>query len=193
MSLNTLLKSFVSRRLLLLCVTAPLCSAAWSQSSPSAHTTGFRYDAAKRLVGTISPDPDGSGPIAYAASRNTYDSRGVLTRVEVGELSSWQSEAILPMNWTGFTVFRLTDYTYDVSGRVLSQQQSSGGVAYQLKQLSYDTIGRPDCTAERMNTAAFAADLALNACTLGSEGTLGPDRIERTTSYDNSDRPLTVA
>lgn len=171
--------------------SAPL----WAQSTASPHTTGIRFDALRRQVGLIKADPDASGPLGFPATRNTYDSRGMLTRIEVGELSSWQPETTQPQNWTGFTVYKQTDYTYDVNGRKLSEMVSSGaGVAFALKQFSYDNLGRPDCTVTRMNVAAFANDMSLSACVLGAEDPLaGPDRITKILSYDSSDRPLAIA
>lgn len=146
-----------------LAVIAVLHSAAsWAQSSASPYTVGIRYDVAQRVVGIIAPDPDGAaGTLKYAATRNTYDSRGLLTVVEIGELSSWYSEGTLPQNWSGFTVFVRADYTYEIFGKKLSEQTSSGGVSSTLRQFSYDSVGRRDCTAERMNVGAFTADLAI--------------------------------
>ncbi len=180
---------FSSLRWLLVALALAPISVVWSQSAPSPYTSGFRFDAAQRLVGQIAPDPDGGGPLHYGATRNTYDARGLLTRVEVGELSAWQSEATPPAAWTGFTVFRQSDYTYDINGRQLSEQVSAGGSAFLLTHFSYDTVGRLDCVARRMNAAAFGAD---HACTLGSQGSFGPDRIERVIGYDSSDRPLGI-
>src|SRR5438477_277891 len=72
---------------------------AGAQSAPSAFTTGHRYDVARRVVGTIAPDPDGTGPLKYAAVRNTYDPvSGELTKVETGELSAWESESVAPVS-----------------------------------------------------------------------------------------------
>jgi hypothetical protein len=67
---------------------------ALAQTSPSPFTYGTRYDAMRRVTGTIAPDPDDAGPLVFAAVRNTYDAAGRLVKVEKGELSSWQSEAI---------------------------------------------------------------------------------------------------
>ena len=162
-----------------------------AQSVASQYTTGYRYDMGRREVGAIQPDPDGAGPIHFAATRSSYDTRGVLVRVEQGELATWQSDSVVPSAWTGYTVFQQTDYTYDVAGRRVSEQVSAGGVAYQLTQYSYDSDGRLDCTAERMNQAAFATDLAtLTACQPGGQGSFGPDRISRIGSYDTMDRVL---
>ncbi|WP_423605672.1 RHS repeat-associated core domain-containing protein [Sphingomonas sp. MS122] len=47
-----------------------------------------------------------------------------------------------------------------------------------MTQYSYDAMDRVDCTAVRMNPAAFGS-LPSNACTLGSQGSDGPDRITK--------------
>ena len=76
-----------------------------------------------RIVGTIAPDPDGAGPLHFAAVRNTYDAAGNLIRVEKGELTDWQSEAVLPSAWpvwngtAGFHVFSKVEIGYDVMDR----------------------------------------------------------------------------
>lgn len=160
---------------------------ALAQSSPSAYTTGYRYDAGARLVGTILADPDGAGPLNYAAVRNTYDALGMLTKVEAGELASWQSETVLPSAWSGFTVYQTTEMTYDIWGRKLTGQVSSGGAPFSLTQFSYDAVGRLQCSALRMNPAAYGS-LPASACTLGTEGGNGPDRIT-VQSYDVLSRP----
>lgn len=156
--------------------------AALAQSSPSAFTTGYRYDAEGQLTGTISPDPDGAGGNAYLAVRNTYDDAGRLIRVETGELAVWQPETVAPANWhtvTTFTVHRVVETSYDALGRKLQEKVGpSSGVAVQLTQYSYDVLGRLECTAVRMNPAAFTS-LPSSACTLGTQGSDGPDRITR--------------
>jgi RHS repeat-associated protein len=167
---------------------AAFAPAAHAQSSPSAYMTGFRYDAGRQLTGTISPDPDASGPRGYAAIRNTYDQAGRLTKVDKGELSTWQSDNVSPTNWSGFTVLQTLDTSYDIVGRktkdVLSGVPSGGGVStvQTLTQYSYDNLGRLECTAVRMNPAVFGS-LPSSACSLGTSGTSGPDRIVRNT-YD---------
>jgi hypothetical protein len=103
-----------------------------AQVSGSAYTSGVRYDVIGRVVGTIAPDPDGAGPLGYAAVRNTYDGVGLLTKQETGELSAWQSESVGPASWTGFTVHRTVDTAYDAIGRKLKETVSSNGAAYAL-------------------------------------------------------------
>src|SRR5687767_8211818 len=75
-----------------------------AQSAPSPFTGAIRYDAMRRVTGTISPDPDGpSGPLPFRAVRNSYDAAGRLVLVETGTLAAWQSEAIAPTDWSDFT------------------------------------------------------------------------------------------
>jgi RHS repeat-associated protein len=176
---------------LLLCtaLAAPL-SPAFAQASPSAFTTGYRFDANHRLVGTISPDPDGAGPLAYAAVRNTYDGAGRLIKVEKGELSSWQSESVAPSAWTGFTILQTIDTTYDAVDHKTKETLSGGGSVQTATQFSYDSLGRLQCTAVRMNPAVFGS-LPASACTLGTAGSFGPDRITKNV-YDDAGQLLQV-
>lgn len=166
-------------------------SVAAAQSVPSDFTTGYRYDLGGRLTGVIQPDPDGAGPLKYLASRSTYNGAGLLISQEQGELAAWQPETVAPANWTSFTVFTLLESSYDSMGRMLWQRTSAGGVASALTQFSYDAIGRLECTAVRMNPATFGTPSAVPACSLGTQGPDGPDRITRLT-YDSRDRVLTV-
>lgn len=163
---------------------------AQAQTSPSDYTTGYRYDAMHQVTGMISPDPDGTGSIHYAAVRNSYDAAGRLIKVEKGELASWQSESVAPSAWSGFTVFSQVDTTYDALNRKLTEKMSSGGTAYSLTQYSYDALGRLQCTAVRMNPAAYGS-LPSDACTLGTQGSFGPDRITKN-SYDAANQLLVV-
>ncbi|UKK86163.1 hypothetical protein L7H23_08725 [Sphingopyxis sp. BSN-002] len=153
---------------------------AQAQSAPASDMTAMRYDVARRVTGTIAPDPDGAGPIKFAATRNTYDSRGLLIKVESGELSSWQSEAVAPASWTGFTIFKTVDTTYDIMGRKTKDAVSADGSVQAVTQYSYTAAGDLECTAVRMNSAAFGS-LPSSACTLGTAGTQGNDRITRNT------------
>src|SRR4051794_40418563 len=94
-------------------LAAGLPAAAEAQSG-APFTTYFRYDAMHRLTGTISPDPDGAGPLHYMAVRNTYDGAGRLTRVEKGELDSIPAENIAPAAWgSAFALLQTVDTAYD--------------------------------------------------------------------------------
>ncbi len=178
----------VMRRLLAtpLAAVALIAAAApvLAQTSASAHTYGTRYDLMGRVVGTLAPDPDGTGALKYAAVRNTYNSAGRLTKVETGELANWKSQTIAPASWgTDFTVLSSVETLYDASGRKTRETSkgaaASGNPVSAIVQYSYDSTGELECTAVRMN---LAAALPASACTLSAEptsGSNGPDRITR--------------
>ncbi len=172
------------RRLFLAALAALLLpQQASAQASPSAYTSATRYDAMRRVVGTISADPDvvGTGN-PFLAVRNTYDGAGRLTRVETGTLAAWKAETVAPSAWgSDFTPVRTLETQYDAMGRKTREilhEGSVSGTVRAVTQYSYDSFGRLDCTTVRMNSADFAAPPA--ACT---QGTGGQDRITRA-SYD---------
>lgn len=70
------------------------------------------------------------------------------------------------------------DTGYDANHRPVVATHSSGSINA-VVQTSYDTLGRTDCVAQRMNPAAWTS-LPASACTLQTAGTHGPDRIGRT-------------
>lgn len=164
---------------------------AQAQSSPSAYTSGTRYDVNGRVTGTIAPDPDGAGALGYAAVRTTYDVGGRPIKVETGELANWQSEAVVPASWSGFTVLSSVETSYDALDRKLTERtRGSDGIAVSLVQYSYDAAGRLECMAQRMNPATYGS-LPASACSLGTEGSFGSDRITRNL-YDAAGRLLKV-
>jgi YD repeat-containing protein len=166
-------------------------SPALAQASPLAHTSAVRYDAMNRVTGTIAPDPDGAGALKFAATRTTYNSVGLPTKVETGELASWQSEAVAPASWTGFGVLSSVETSYDnVYRKATVVTKGSDGIATGLVQYSYNVAGRLECTAVRMNPAVYAS-LPASACTLGTQGSFGPDRITRNV-YDAAGQLLKV-
>ena len=160
-----------------------------AQASPSAYTSAARYDAERRLTGTIAPDPDGAGSLRFAAVRNTYDAAGRLTKVERGELLNWQSETIAPASWANFTILERVDTIYDAMDRKLRDTLTVGGVVRTVTQYSYDGLGRLECTAVRMNPAVFGS-LPASACTPSTVGSAGPDRITRNSYRDHRDPNL---
>ena len=156
----------------------------------SPYTIHMRYDDAKRLVGTIAPDPDGVGPLGFPAMRTIYNSLGQVAWVENGELSAWQAPDIAPANWSGFTIFTKINYEYDAWGRQTKEVAYGGTSIKTASQSNYDAFGRVVCTAQRMNPNSFQS-LPGDACALGTEGSFGPDRITRT-NYDEFDRITSV-
>jgi RHS repeat-associated protein len=150
-----------------------------------ADTTRYVYDALRRLVATMGPDPDGTGPLPVPVTRMTYNGDNKPTLVETGHAAD-RSDAAL----AGMIVDRKIVVTYDNAGRRASESLVGGGATQSVRQYAYDAVGRPECSAIRMNTAAFGA-LPASACSLGAQGAAGPDRITRN-AYDWAGQLKTV-
>ncbi|PVM90326.1 RHS repeat domain-containing protein [Caulobacter endophyticus] len=146
-----------------------------------ADTTRYLYDALRREVGVIGPDPDGSGPLLHRAQRFGYDVDGRLTRVEVGAATGQTDAALASM-----TVLQQRDTAYDTIGRPIRETTSAAGTTHGLTQYAYDAANRLTCSTVRMNPTAFGAP-PTSACTPGAEGADGPDRISRNV-YDTAGR-----
>lgn len=155
-------------------------TAAYAQTAPHHdRAVHYRYDGQGRLVGEIQPDPDGSGPLKRQATRTTHDVNGLVVRVETGTLDSWQANSVAPQSWPGFTVLQTVRNSYDTLGQLVKTEVVGGdNVTVSVVQTNYDRIGRPGCTAVRMNPAEFGS-LPGNACDPDTPGSLGPDRITR--------------
>jgi len=141
----------------------------------TADTTTWRYDAARRQVGAIAPDPDGAGAHKQAAVRTTYDTAGRVTKVESGTVTGTTDAA-----WAAFASATQITTTW-TSGRKAQDALTAGGATYQVIQYGYDADGRLQCTALRMNSAAWST--ITDACTQQATGSFGPDRIAKV-SYD---------
>jgi RHS repeat-associated protein len=159
---------------------------------PGAADTSYnRYDAVGQLTGTISPDPDGMGTgNPMLAVRNGYDQAGRLIKVETGTLSAVPPESVAPADWAGFTPASSAETHYAQNRKIRAFVREAGsGPVRSLTEYGYDSRGRPDCTATRMNPAAFAFTGTPDACAPGTEGGFGPDRIVRNV-YDAAGQRL---
>jgi RHS repeat-associated protein len=87
-------------------------------------------------------------------------------------------------------VFRRIDHDYDARRNPTLEAVSAGGITHTLVQRTFDQRNRLECEARRMNPDVFSA-LPSSACTLGTEGGFGPDRITRN-EYDDASQLLTV-
>ncbi|MFA6219948.1 MAG: hypothetical protein WC692_09260 [Erythrobacter sp.] len=131
------------------------------------------------------PDPDGAGPLKRPAIRRTYGDGTLISKVETGTVTGTAAS-----DMTNMIVTSTANLAYDSKGNLIRQDVQSGGTKYALQQYSYDSRNRLECTAVRMNPALFGSPPA-SACTLGTPGTFGEDRITRR-GYDNSDRLTSV-
>ncbi|MGE0187661.1 MAG: RHS repeat domain-containing protein [Hyphomonadaceae bacterium] len=148
-------------------------------------TTRLRYDAVRQQIGVVGPDPDGGGSLQHRALRYTYNGYGLVETLERGTVES-QSDA----DWADFAALEQLDISYDAFGRRTRESFVSSSTTHAVTQYAYDAGGRLDCVAVRMNPAVFGS-LPSSACTLGTEGANGPDRITRY-AYDNADRVTQV-
>lgn len=144
-----------------------------------------RYDALRRAIGAVGPDPDDGGPRLNIGVRTTYDSRGLPYLVETGNLPGQADVA-----WASFVPSQSTVTQFDADRRATQTALVAGGSTYAVAQVSFDNLGRVDCTATRMNPAIFGA-LPPSACTAGPAGAFGPDRVVKY-GYDNADRATSV-
>ena len=138
----------------------------------SADTTAYFYDADRERTGQISADPDGAGPLSNRAVRLSHNGSGQVTLTEVGSSSGTDATALSNMS-----VSRALTVSYEASGRKTRETLSAAGTTFAVTDYSYDAVGRPLCTAVRMNANAWGT--ATDACTLQVTGTIGPDRIDK--------------
>jgi RHS repeat-associated protein len=131
------------------------------------------YDAVRQVSGMIGPDPDGAGNLKNRAVRNSYNLDGRVTKIERGTTSGQTDTA-----WNAFQPAEVVQTAYDASGRKTSDTLKNGTTSYALTQFSYDNVGRLQCSTERMNPAVYGS-LPGSACTLGTQGSDGPDRIHK--------------
>lgn len=151
----------------------------------AADTTTYRYDAIRRPIGAIAPDPDGAGARPNPASRITYDTQGRVTLSEHGTTAGQSDTA-----WAGFTAADSAASTYDALDHKLTETLKNGATAYALAQYSYTADGRVDCAAVRLNPAVYTS-LPSSACTAGTAGSFGADRITKNT-YDAAGQTTSV-
>jgi YD repeat-containing protein len=150
-------------------------------------TTSTRFDPDGRVTGTIAPDPDGAGPLRFAAVRNRYDAAGRLIQVDTGQLADWQPESVAPASWPGFQLQRRIDAEYDALDRKTREWASDGATILNVTEYSYDLSGRPKCTAVRMNPNAWSTPLP-DKCVPGPAHPVhGADRISKNL-YDAAGR-----
>ena len=147
--------------------------------------TRARYDAIRRQVGLIGPDPDGAGARPRGARRITYNADSQVTLDEVGTVAG-----ITDPDWAAFAAAQGSATVYDGNGRPTTTMAISGGATHAVSQVSYDARGRAECTAQRMNPASWGA-LPASACTAATAGSHGPDRIT-TSFYDAANRVTKV-
>jgi RHS repeat-associated protein len=166
-------------------------------------TTTYTYDVEGRLLST-------DGPLAGTddATYSRYDRYGRKTW-EIGARGpgglriaarhvyrdsddrpvSSETGTIPDADSTTLTILRRTDLAYDARRNPVRETVSASGTTYTVLQRTFDDRGQLECTAVRMNPAAFAS-LPASACTPSTyDPAKGHDRITRTL-YDAAGQRL---
>src|SRR6185437_10688380 len=144
-----------------------------------------RYDANRRVIGIVGPDPDGAGPLKNRATSITYTLDGLVSAITKGTVNS-QSDP----DWANLAPLQQIVIGYDSLDRRILGALVAGGAVQMVAQYSYDSGNRLSCAALRMNPSALG-NLPSSACALGTTGVNGPDRITHYT-YDNANRTTVV-
>ncbi len=151
----------------------------WSQPpvGGSAARTHYHYDALRRPVGVIGPDPDGTGPRLRQAARIIYTPVGQTAAVERGTATAATLAGLNAMS-----VLERQETEYDAAFRPVRARLRGGGAAATIlasTEYQYDQAGRLLCQAVRMNPASFNLSPP-SACNLrNATGLHGSDRIAR--------------
>jgi len=138
-------------------------------------TQYFGYDILGRRTWEIGPRaPNG----LRAAKRTTYrESDDKATLVEVGTVPDFTGAPNF-MTMT-LTVLQRTDTSYDSRRNPIRAATSAGGVPFAVTDSAYLDRGMVECATTRMNLAALPAASSVGACTGGTPGTYGPDRVTK--------------
>lgn len=167
--------------------------------------TSFTYDTAGRQLSADGPLP-GSADTTYAR----YDARGRKTW-EIGALApnglhlakrftyrSSDDKVILAetgtipnASSTSLTIINATAMTYDSRRNPIRERTYLGSTDFSVTDRSFLDRGLADCVAVRMNLAALPLATATGACSAGTPGSQGPDRIAKTL-YDAAGQRVQV-
>ena len=139
------------------------------------------YDSLRRPVYEVSVDPDGAGPLKRVVVHHVY------TNVFETQSESGSGNAT---NGSDFVRASYVMTSYNTMGqKTLTAAYIDGnGTAQSLSQFNYDSRGRLNCSAVRMNPAVYGTISGTDACSLGAtSSTYGPDRISKNI-YNTTDQ-----
>ncbi|WP_083836038.1 RHS repeat domain-containing protein [Sphingomonas elodea] len=151
----------------------------------SVDVTRYRYDADRRVLGVVYPDPDGAGPLVRAAKKLNYDGFGRLEWAAEGTVTD-DSDA----SWNGFAEASRSTNSYNAADRVIRATVAAAGTTYTVADYLYDGVGNQTCTIQYMNPANWGPQ-AGSCSPYQTGGPNGPDRVTQT-AYDGLNRATKV-
>ncbi|WP_182481915.1 RHS repeat domain-containing protein [Henriciella algicola] len=138
----------------------------------------YEYDHMGRVTLTTGPDPDASGGMQHSYAAISYNDDGQTIEQESGSVNA-------PSGSRSFSPISVATQFYDTYGRQQKTQLvDSSSAVISVSQVSYDSVGRPECAALRMSPTSYSS-LPASACTQSGAGI---DRITKT-FYDSYGRP----
>ncbi|WP_374406216.1 RHS repeat domain-containing protein [Pelagerythrobacter sp.] len=141
----------------------------------------FRYDILGRQTWEIGPKEESARRFA---TRTTYrDADDQVLKVENGSIASPTDTALVALSRVEMSYNNRRLATKSVVS-------DAGNTSFTLTQSSYDGFNRLQCTASRMNPSIWSS-LPASACTPGSVGAHGPDRVTRQ-HYDTESRVVRI-
>lgn len=182
----------------------PLTVTQVDEAAAQTRTTTYNYDVAGRAVSIDGPlagtadakyfqyDKFGRkiwevGELApnnlRIAKKYTYrDSDDKVTNVQTGTVACTTACDTASLT---LTLQQQVDTTYDSRRYPIRETTYKSGTPLAVTDRSFMDRGLAECAAVRMNMTTLPTATAHGACTLGTEGTQGPDRITKN-SYDNA-------
>ncbi|HYD37933.1 MAG TPA: hypothetical protein VEA60_09990, partial [Allosphingosinicella sp.] len=155
--------------------------------------TYFTYDSAGRLLSKDGPLPstddatytryDVHGRKSWEIGARSAEGLRIATRFTYRDSDDkvlYSETGTIPdATSTTLSVFSRSDFTYDAKRNAIRAAVSASGTVHKVADKSFDDQGRLVCSAIRMNLAALPAASATAACSLGTQGSQGRDRITR--------------
>lgn len=145
-----------------------------SQSDGMGNYSQMRYNQARQLTASWTPDPDGSGPLRPRIQLIHYSNYGLPDSITLG---------LVDTNGANFSALQYRFLYYDAYGRQTFDRIQANGVDYGLTQTSYDVRERIDCVATRMNPAVFNALATGSSPPAACTPQQGPKGFDRVTKY----------
>jgi RHS repeat-associated protein len=127
--------------------------------------TYYRYDVFGRKTWEIGPK--GANGLRDAKRFTYRDNDDKVVATEMGTVADPANPVL--------TILQRADVSYDGRRNPIREVVTASSTTWGVTERSFDNRGQLVCEARRMNPAAFGT--VTDGCTLGTQGSFGPDRI----------------